>query len=127
VLGIAVPLVAGASFNRERISAGIGRGHLDATSLMEALITAGVPQRTAHETVGKLVRTAMDRGVTLSHLSDDECRAASSAFTPALREALGPARAVHRMQSYGSTAPSQVAYQLARWHERLTDTGASSD
>jgi argininosuccinate lyase len=127
VLGIAVPLVAGTRFNRERVTTGIGRGHLDATSLMEALITAGVPQRTAHETVGKLVRAAMDRGVALSDLSDEECRAASSAFTPAVREALGPNQAVHRMQSYGSTAPAQVALQLARWQERLSDPGASSD
>ena len=126
VLGIAVPLVAGTRFNRERIAAGINRGHLDATSLMEALIAEGVPQRTAHETVGKLVRAAMDRGVALSDLSDDECKAASPAFTPAVRDALGPAQAVARMQSYGSTAPSQVAHQLARWQETLADKGATS-
>ena len=94
---------------------------------MEALIAQGVPQRTAHETVGKLVRAAMDQGVSLSDLSDDECRAASPAFTPAVREALGPHQAVARMQSYGSTAPAQVAHQLARWQERLADAGASGD
>jgi argininosuccinate lyase len=127
VLGIAVPLVAGTRFNRDRITAGIHRGHLDATSLMEALIAQGVPQRTAHETVGKLVRAAMDQGVSLSDLSDDECRAASPAFTPAVREALGPHQAVARMQSYGSTAPAQVAHQLDRWQERLADAGASGD
>ena len=63
VLGVAAPLVAGTRFDRARIAASIQRGHLDATSLMEALIADGVPQRTAHETVGRLVRRAMDRGI----------------------------------------------------------------
>ena len=34
----------------------LDRGHLDATTLMEYLIRRNVPQRTAHELVGKLVQ-----------------------------------------------------------------------
>jgi argininosuccinate lyase len=53
----------------------IEKGHLDATTLMEALIVEGVPQRTAHETVGKLVRLALTKECSLAELSDDVCRA----------------------------------------------------
>ena len=122
MLGVAAPLVAGTSFDRERIAASIDLGHLDATSLMEALIADGVPQRTAHETVGRLVRLAMTQGVRLAELADEECRHEFTGWKPAYRAALGARHAVDRMQSAGSTAPAAVADQLASWKQRLSDT-----
>ena len=119
MLGVAAPLVAGTAFDRERIAASIDRGHLDATSLMEALIADGVPQRTAHETVGRLVRLAMTKGVQLAELADDECQREFAGWKAAFRQALGARHAVDRMQSVGSTAPAQVASQLAAWKKRL--------
>ena len=119
VLGVAAPLVAGARFDRERVAASIDQGHLDATSLMEALIGQGVPQRTAHETVGLLVRRAMTRGVSLAELTDEEIAADYAGWNAALRGALGASRAVERMQSFGSTAPAAVADQIAAWRHRL--------
>ena len=117
------PLVEGTSFSRERIAAGIDRGHLDATSLMEALIASGVPQRTAHETVGKLVRLAMRKGVSLAELSDEEVSADWAGWTAGLRSALGASRAVERMASFGSTAPARVADQIKAWQRRLSASG----
>lgn len=122
MLGVAAPLVAGTSFDRDRITASIDRGHLDATTLMEALIGEGVPQRTAHETVGKLVRRALNAGCSLADLSDDACRADYAGWNGGLRQALGASRAVERMASFGSTAPARVAEQLAGWRQRLAAT-----
>ncbi len=122
VLGVATPLVAGTRFDRDRIGASIQRGHLDATSLMEALIADGVPQRTAHETVGRLVRRAMDRGVALDQLSDEEFAADYAGWHASLREALGAERAVRRMRSDGSTAPAAVAAAVEAWRGRLAGT-----
>jgi argininosuccinate lyase len=119
VLGVAAPLVAGTSFDRDRIAATIDRGHLDATSLMEALIAGGVPQRTAHELVGTFVRRAMTRGVSLAELSDQEFLQDYSGWNASLRGALGATRAVERMASFGSTAPARVADQIAAWQRRL--------
>jgi argininosuccinate lyase len=118
-LGIAAPLVAGTRFDRPRVAAGIERGHLDATSLMEALIADRVPQRSAHETVGRLVRVAMAKGVPLAGLSDEECRSECADWRASWREALGSSRAVERMRSLGSTAPARVAEQLEAWRVRL--------
>ena len=123
VLGVAAPLVAGTSFARGRIAASIERGHLDATSLMEALIAAGVPQRTAHETVGKLVRRAMRKGTALAELSDEEISADCAEWNAGLRSALGASRAVGRMASFGSTAPARVAEQIRNWQRRLSGDG----
>ena len=118
-LGVAAPLVVGTAFDRDRIAATLETGHLDATSLMEALIAQGVPQRTAHETVGRLVRLAMTRGVALADLADGEFSAEYAGWNDALRGALGATRAVERMASFGSTAPASVAEQIAGWRRRL--------
>jgi argininosuccinate lyase len=119
VLGVTAPLVAGTKFDHARVTATIERGHLDATSLMEALIAAGVPQRTAHETVGHLVRRAMAKGVSLAELSDQEFSKEYAGWNASLRGALGASRAVERMTSFGSTAPARVADQIAVWQRRL--------
>jgi len=119
VLGVAAPLVEGTKFDRRRVGASIAAGHLDATSLMEALIDAGVPQRTAHEIVGHLVRRAMTRGISLGELSDEEISREYAGWNATLRGALGASRAVERMRSFGSTAPASVADQIAGWRRRL--------
>ncbi|MFM7519020.1 MAG: argininosuccinate lyase [Planctomycetota bacterium] len=118
-LGVAAPLVAATRFDAGRIAATLDRGHLDATSLMEAIIASGVPQRTAHETVGRLVRRALDKGVALADLADGEFSAEWAGWNAALRGALGASRAVERMRSFGSTAPARVADQMERWRRRL--------
>jgi len=119
VLGVAAPLVAATRFDGARIAATLGRGHLDATSLMEELIAAGVPQRTAHETVGRLVRLALERGVALEELSDEEFSREWAGWNASHRGALGASRAVERMASFGSTAPVRVAEQIGAWQRRL--------
>ena len=124
VLGVAAPLVAGTAFDRARVAAALDRGHLDATSLMEALIGRGLPQRTAHETVGRLVRRALTRGVSLGDLSDEEFSGEYAGWDGELRGALGASRAVERMASFGSTAPAAVAEQIAGWRRRLDGAAA---
>ena len=119
MLGVASPLVAGTHFDRSRIEESIEKGHLDATTLMEALIVEGVPQRTAHETVGKLVRLALTKGCSLADLTDDDCQAEYDGWNASLRQALGSSRAVERMVSFGSTSPASVAEQIAAWHQKL--------
>ena len=125
ILGVAAPLVAGTSFDHGRVAATLDRGHLDATSLMEALIARGVPQRSAHETVGRLVRRAMELGVSLEDLSDEEFSRGCAGWDASLRGALGASRAVGRMASFGSTAPARVAEEIAAWRARL-DAARSS-
>ena len=118
-LELAAPLVRETKLNREAIAARLNEGHLDATTLMEWAIKRGVPQRTAHEVVGKLVRRALDGGVALDQLPPDELRQAHAAIDPSVREVLGPRRAVEAFVSYGSTAPAEVDRQLEAWRRRL--------
>jgi argininosuccinate lyase len=118
-LELAAPLVAGAELDRAAIAQRLDRGHLDATTLMEYLILRGVPQRTAHHIVGRLVRTALDRGARLADLAIEEFRAAHAELDEGVYAVLGPQQAVAAMKSYGSTGPEQVQQQVARWKELL--------
>jgi argininosuccinate lyase len=120
-LELAAPVVAGAKLDRERISARIEEGYLDATTLMEHLILKGVPQRSAHEIIGKLVSTAMKRGVPLTKLPAEEFVAAHSSLDVSVFDVLGAERAVEAISSYGSTNPEQVKHQLELWRERLSE------
>src|SRR3954470_10178831 len=119
-LELAAPIVAGAELNGESIAARLDKGYLDATTLMEHLITKGVPQRTAHEIIGRLVATAMKRGVSLSELSNQELQSAHESLDGDARDTLGAENAVNAFSSYGSTNPGQVEHQLSLWRERLS-------
>jgi len=120
-LELAAPLVAGAKLQRDAIAARLDDGYLDATTLMEHLIREGVPQRSAHEIIGRLVAVAMKHGVPLAGLPPEEFQAAHPALDKHVYEILGAERAVEAFISYGSTGPSQVEHQLTTWRERLAD------
>jgi argininosuccinate lyase len=125
-LELAAPLVAGAELRREAIAAGLDRGHLDATTLMEYLIKSGVPQRTGHEIVGKLVKTALERGSRLADLSKVDFAAAHPTLDARVFDVLGPEQSVAAFVSYGSTAPAEVAKQVYYWRQKLADTTLTS-
>ena len=118
-LEIAAPLVAGAELNRTAIAERLDRGHLDATTFMEHLIRRGIPQRTAHGIVGKLVRKALDQNVRLSDLPLADFQAAHPELDATVYDVLGVDRAINAFVSYGSTAPAEVAKQVAIWKEKL--------
>jgi argininosuccinate lyase len=118
-LQLAAPLVASAELNRAAIAARLERGYLDATTLMEHLVMQGVPQRTAHEIIGKLVGAAMKRSVALAELPLAEFQAAHPSLDQRVFDVLGAERAVAAFTSYGSTNPIQVAHQLDHWRKRL--------
>jgi len=118
-LELATAVVQGAKLNREPIAAGLDRGYLDATTLMEHLIGLGVPQRTAHQIIGQLVAAAMRRNVPLAGLPVEEFRAAHDSLDESVYDVLGVQRAVAAFVSEGSTAPDQVAAQIRAWRRRL--------
>jgi argininosuccinate lyase len=94
-LEVAPALIAGAELQVDRINEKIDEGFLDATALMEYLIKRGVPMRTGHGTVGKLI---------------DE----------SVYNVLGTHNAVAALQSYGSGGKAPVEEQIAFWQGRLS-------
>jgi len=118
-LELAADLVAGAELQGERIAARLEEGFLDATALMEYLIRRGVPMRSAHEIVGKLVAGCEAEGRRLSQLPLDRLQSACDKIGPDVAGVLGVENAVNALSSYGSGGRGPVLQQLARWQVKL--------
>jgi argininosuccinate lyase len=118
-LALAALLIAGTELRREQIAAGLEQGFLDATALMEHLISRGVPQRAAHHAIGQLVAAAMKQDKSLAELPLEELRRAHGELDQTVYQVLGARNAVAAMSSEGSTGPEQVARQLRKWREKL--------
>jgi argininosuccinate lyase len=118
-LELAIPLVQETRFRTESIAARLEDGFLDATTLMEFLVTKGLAMRAAHEAVGKLVRLGEERGCRLADLPPEVYESVRPGLSSEVYKVLGVANALAAFQSAGSTAPAEVARQLARWRERL--------
>jgi argininosuccinate lyase len=118
-LELAADLIRQAKFREENIAARLEDGFLDATTLMEYCIARGVPMRSAHEAVGKLVRLCEQRRCRLADLPAEEFNAVYPDLAPGVYQMLGVANALRAFRSFGSTAPAEVQRQLSAWKERL--------
>lgn len=118
-LELAEPIVSGAKLNRDRIQNRLEEGFLDATALMEYLIKQGVSQRKAHHFVGELVQKATQQNKRLSDLELKDFQALSTSVDDSVYSVLGVEGAISAIQSYGSTAPTQVRSQMERWKSKI--------
>jgi argininosuccinate lyase len=119
-LELAAGLVRDTNLRREAIAARLEDGFLDATTLMEHCIAAGVPMRAAHEAVGKLVRLCEQRRSRLADLPAEVFDSVRPGLAPGVYNVLGVANALAAFRSAGSTAPAEVERQLAAWRQRLS-------
>jgi argininosuccinate lyase len=122
-LSVMPGLVAGLEFDTERMRVAAEDPALGATDLAEEMVRRGMPFRSAHEVVGRLVKAAEARGVSLRALSADELHAADSSLTPSVLEALDPARAVAARTVTGGPAPVAVRRELDRLEAELKALG----
>ena len=97
-------MVAGISFNRERLAAAAEDEMLAATDLADALVQEGVPFREAHGLVGGLVKAAVDSGRPLSELADSELNGVPENARQAVRRALESGQTIESKVSLGGTA-----------------------
>jgi argininosuccinate lyase len=119
MLELAAPIVEGSELQRASIASRLERGYLDATTLMEWMIKKGIPQRSAHHSVGAIVGEAMKREVPLAELPLQVMKNHAEEIDESIFECLGSDNAVAAFVSYGSTAPDQVRAQIDRWKAEL--------
>jgi argininosuccinate lyase len=120
-LELAAPLIRETRFRKDVIQARLEDGFLDATTLMEFLIKQGLPMRSAHEAVGKLVRLCEERRCRLADLPADVYESIHTGLGSGVYQVLGVANALASFQSAGSTAPSEVARQIQAWKTKLAE------
>jgi argininosuccinate lyase len=118
-LDAAEGMLAGIGFDRKRLEEASGDEMLAATEVADLLVRKGVPFREAHGIVGGLVRDAVERGVALSELSEEDLRKRSEHLD-------GDFYAVLRRESWleskrieGGTGSAALAEQIELARETL--------
>ncbi|MDR4226733.1 argininosuccinate lyase [Bacillus mojavensis] len=86
----------------------------NATELADYLAKKGMPFREAHEVVGKLVYTCIEKGIYLSDMPFDDFQKASDLFEDDIYTVLDPYHAVEKRMSAGGTGFKQVEQALVK-------------
>jgi argininosuccinate lyase len=119
---LTLPPVSGsvrtASFRPERARA-VMDPELLATDLADYLVRRGVPFRTSHEVVGRLVRKAEERGVRLSDLALEDFRAEHETFGQDVHGVFDWEASTDARDTPGGTSRRSVERQLQDAAERL--------
>ncbi len=76
------------------------------------MVKKGVPFRTAHEIIGALVLSCIERGVAIDDLTLEELRAFSGAFDADVFEAISLAACVEGRRLPGGPAPEAVTRHI---------------
>jgi argininosuccinate lyase len=107
-------MLRGISFRRERMAAAAADELLAATDVADLLVRRGVPFREAHGIVAGLVRRALERGATLSELTNEELAELAPQLGDGLVEVLAEGAWLESKASEGGTALTRVREQLER-------------
>ena len=113
VLPAVTGMVATTSFNREKMAASAPQGFSLATEIADFLVRAHIPFAIAHEAAGKCVALAESQGKELLEISDQEFNTIHPGLTPEIRSVLTVDGALTSRTTFGGTAPSALARQLA--------------
>jgi argininosuccinate lyase len=116
-------LIEALEFDVARMRTAAADPALGATDLAEELVRAGMPFRTAHEVVGRLVRRAEDKQVSLPDLDAADLLAVDESLAPQVLAALDPDRAVAARTILGGPAPAAVERELLRLEAELRGLG----
>ena len=100
------------SFNRDKMLKGASRGFLTATDITEYLVTKGVPFRTAHEIVGRLVAYCVERNKDMSVLTLQEFRQFHKNFGEDVYSYLKLENAVDSRKTPGGTSRKSVSMRI---------------
>ena len=114
-------MLATATFNKERMAAGAGRGFTNATDAADYLVRKGVPFRDAHEIIGRLVLACEKQGRAIDELSLDELRTFSPQFQEDIYDAVSLETCVNARALPGGPAPSAVREHIAAAKRLLAD------
>ncbi len=117
-------MLRGISFRRDRMAAAAADELLAATDVADLLVRRGVPFREAHGIVAGLVRHALERGTSLSELTEEELAQLAPQLEGGLVEVLSEGAWLESKASEGGTALTRVREQLDRARQALSEAAA---
>ncbi|MFN8061898.1 MAG: argininosuccinate lyase [Vicinamibacterales bacterium] len=104
--------------NRARAERGAS-GFLLATDIADYLVARGVPFRTAHETVGLVVRTLLAQGREFASLTPAEWKAFHPQFGSDVMTVVTARTSIDAKKTPQSTSPAAVKAALGEWQRWL--------
>ncbi|MBN2333365.1 MAG: argininosuccinate lyase [Deltaproteobacteria bacterium] len=113
-LAIMAPLVATMSVKQQKMASQAEAGFSTATEIADYLVRRGLPFRQAHEIVGNIVASCVDKGLAFSDLGADDWLRFSPFLDAGVESLLSADDAVQSKDVYGGTARRQVSLQLER-------------
>lgn len=105
--------------NVARAGEAASQSYQNATELADYLARKGIPFRQAHETVGRVIKLAIERQVELSDLTLDEFKSFSQLIEHDVFESLSLGQTLATKSQIGGTAPDRVAEALGGARGRL--------
>jgi argininosuccinate lyase len=118
-LQAAAGMLAGLSFDRERLAGAAADEMIAAVDVADMLVRRGVPFRQSHGIVSGLVREAVDSGRTLSQLTPEDLARHSEALDDEFYAVLAQHAWLESKVSEGGTALNRVREQLAHARAEL--------
>ncbi|HEV2885253.1 MAG TPA: argininosuccinate lyase [Pyrinomonadaceae bacterium] len=118
-LEVATLVLKNINVREERMREAASQGMMNATELADYLVSKGMPFRDAHETVGRIVVQAVERGVELEELSLEELQKASSQIQEDVFSKLSLTQTLASKAQSGGTSPARVSEALVDARRRL--------
>ncbi|MEK6692269.1 MAG: lyase family protein, partial [Nitrospirota bacterium] len=107
-------LIKDLRIDRKRMLEAAREGFITATDMADYLVRKGVPFRKAHETVGKIVRFAIDRGKGLEEIPLQRLKQFSDLIGYDIYKYLSPEKSVELKSSTGGTSKRNVLRRIKR-------------
>ncbi|HZG51771.1 MAG TPA: argininosuccinate lyase [Pyrinomonadaceae bacterium] len=121
-LDVMTTVLGNVRLRESRAREAAARGYMNATELADYLARRGLPFREAHETVGRIVLSAIGRGLELHELPLEEMRALSPLIEADVYAALSLEQTLATKSQAGGTSPARVAEALAAARASLVES-----
>ena len=118
-LEVATLVLQNVEIREDRTRDAASHGMMNATELADYLVRRGMPFREAHETVGRIVMHAIERGVELQDLSLDELRSMAALIDTDVFESLSLENTLKTKAQIGGTSPARVSEALVEARKAL--------
>jgi argininosuccinate lyase len=114
------PLLHAITPDAVKMLAACKTGYLEATDAADYLVRKGVPFRQAHEVIGKIVKHCQARQMGLADLALADWKGFHALFEADLFKAIDLGQVLSARNTYGGTAPAQLAAAIRRAKARLS-------
>lgn len=110
-LEIFADMIRNSHFRLDEIDKHMSKGFLNATDVAELLVMEGIPFRSAHEIVGKLVKACEIKQCNIEDLSGEEMASIDDRLANITLSGLDMRSCVEKRTSFGGTSPQDVTRQ----------------